>query len=240
MRKAVAASLAVCVLVSVTAAAEEAPAVVKTAVEQLLQGMVADSIQPAPVPGLYEVVVGPHVIYVSDDGKHMLRGDIIELATRDNVTEDRRRGAGATAVSQFSEDDMIVFGPSDAKHTVTVFTDIECGYCRKLHSEMAEYNKAGIRVRYMAFPRAGVPSDVYDRMVSVWCAADRQSAMTTAKRGGEVEAKSCENPVAREYELGCVLGISGTPTIIFENGGVVPGYVPPAELARRLEDPADG
>ena len=215
--------------------AEEVPAPVSAAVGQFLGGMSADSITLAGVPGLYEVVVGPHVVYVSEDGRHMIRGDVIDLETKANLTEERRRGARMAAVEQIDEKDMIVFGPADAKHTVTVFTDIDCGYCRKLHSQMADYNAAGVRVRYMAFPRAGVPSGVYDRMVSVWCADDRQLAMTAAKSGGRLDEKTCENAVASEYQLGRVLGISGTPTIILEDGTLVPGYVPPTELLRKIE-----
>lgn len=235
MRILIAASFAVFAFNGAVAAEEQVPAPVTAAVETLLQGMSADSIQPSTLPGMYEVVVGPHVVYVSSDGKHMLRGDIINVETRENLTEQRRRGARADAVDRVDEADMVVFGPAEAEHTVTVFTDVECGYCRKLHSEMDDYNAAGIRVRYLAFPRAGVNSPVYDQMVSVWCADDRQAAMTAAKQGKSVQPKQCDNPVSREYQLGRVLGVSGTPTIIFENGDMVPGYVPPAELKELLE-----
>lgn len=216
-------------------AEEQVPAPVTAAVETLLSGAQADSIQPSPLPGLYEVVVGPHVFYIGSDGRHMLRGDVIDIDSRVNLTDQRRGAARVGAVERISEDDMVVFGPQDAAHTVTVFTDVECGYCRKLHSEMADYNAAGIRVRYMAFPRAGLQSDVYDTMVSVWCADDRQAAMTAAKQGKSVETRNCNNPVSREYQLGRMLGISGTPTIILENGQMVPGYVPAVELEKMLE-----
>ncbi len=235
MYKRFAVAVTVLSMMAGTVSAEEVPAPVAAAVDQLLGGMSADSVLPASVPGLYEVVVGPHVVYVSADGRHMMRGDIIDLASRDNLTEGRRRGARLAAIARIDEKDMIVFGPADAKHTVTVFTDIDCGYCRKLHSQMADYNAAGVRVRYLAFPRAGVPSGVYDRMVSVWCADDPRQAMTAAKSGGRVDEKSCDNAVASEYQLGRVLGVSGTPTIILEDGTVVPGYVPPADLVRQIE-----
>ena len=241
MRALIAAGIAVLAFGgAVSAQEEQVPAPVTAAVDSLLRGTPADSIRPSAVPGLYEIIVGPHVVYVSADGKHMMRGDIIEVESRANLTEERRRGARAGAVDKIPEADMVVFGPDDAEHTVTVFTDVECGYCRKLHSEMADYNAAGIRVRYLAFPRAGVNSRVYDKMVSVWCADDRQAAMTAAKQGGSVDDRKCENPVSREYQLGRVLGISGTPTIILENGDMVPGYVPAAELERILDNPDAG
>ena len=235
MNRQTAAFAAALLICSGVASAQEVPAKVSAAIGVFLGGLSADSIAPAGVPGLYEVVVGPHVIYVSEDGKHMFRGDMIDLETRENITEKRRRGPRIDAVNRIDEKDMIIFGPADAKHTVTVFTDIDCGYCRKLHSQMADYNAAGVRVRYLAFPRAGVPSDVYDRMVSVWCADDRQRAMSAAKAGGQVDEKTCANAVESEYQLGRVLGISGTPTIILEDGTLVPGYVPPAELVREIE-----
>ncbi|MCA8967274.1 MAG: DsbC family protein, partial [Planctomycetes bacterium] len=235
MRIVVAASLAACMVVSAQVAAEEVPASVTEAVGELLQGMPADSIAPSQVPGLYEVVVGPHVVYVSADGKYMLRGDVIDLESRDNVTETRRRGARAEAVAKVSEDDMIVFGPKDAKHTVTVFTDIDCGYCRKLHSEIAKYNELGIRVRYLFFPRTGPDTESWDKAVAVWCSPNRNDALTRAKRGEAIKLAKCgTTPVDHDYELGQEIGLRGTPAILLANGDMLPGYVPPATLAKRL------
>ena len=221
-------------LLPLAGTAAEVPARVTEALESMLPGFTPDSVAESVVPGLYEVVIGPHVVYLSADGTHMLRGDVIEVATRSNITESRRRDARLAAIERVPESDMIVFGAADAAHTVTIFTDVDCGYCRKLHNEMDDYIAAGIRVRYLAFPRAGVPSEVYDTMVSVWCADDPREAMTQAKRGRAVPERTCDNPVAREYELGRVLGISGTPTLILDNGDMLPGYVPAARLANML------
>jgi thiol:disulfide interchange protein DsbC len=132
---------------------------------------------------------------------------------------------------------MVVFPPAGpTKHTVTVFTDIDCGYCRKLHQEIADYNQQGIKVRYLMYPRAGVGSESYNKAVWVWCADDRQDAITRAKRGEEIPHKTCANPVKEQFELGQTLGVRGTPSIILENGQMVPGYVPAAQLAQMLDE----
>lgn len=130
---------------------------------------------------------------------------------------------------------MVIFAPAKYDHTVTVFTDTECGYCRKLHREIADYGAQGIRVRYVFFPRAGVGSGSYKEAVSVWCSDDRQRAMTEAKSGKKLAAKSCKNPVKKHMEVGELLGISGTPAIVLESGDLVPGYVPAKRLAEMLK-----
>ncbi|MDH3670003.1 MAG: DsbC family protein [Gammaproteobacteria bacterium] len=207
------------------------------AVENVIPGMKPDRVNPAPVPGLYELVYGPHIVYVTADGRYMVRGDVVDLKKRENLTETKRKEARLTAINDLGEDSMIIFAPEAAKYSVTVFTDIECGYCRRLHQQMADYNRLGITIRYLAFPRAGVPSDTYDQMVSVWCADDPQQAMTAAKAGKRVEPKQCTNPVRKQYELGQAVGVRGTPTMILEDGEVLPGYVPPQQLVQMLESP---
>jgi thiol:disulfide interchange protein DsbC len=121
--------------------------------------------------------------------------------------------------------DMVVFGPEDAKYTVDVFTDIDCPYCVRLHNQMAEYNRLGIRIRYLAFPRAGISSSSYDKWVSVWCSDDRQTAMGDAKNGKRIPAKKCDSPVKQQFALGRAVGVRGTPSLILENGHMIPGYV---------------
>jgi len=118
---------------------------------------------------------------------------------------------------------------------VTVFTDVSCGYCRKLHSQIADYNKLGITVRYLAFPRAGVPSANADEMQAIWCAKDPLKAMTEAKAGKKVSAASCDAKIAEQYQLGNSFGVNGTPAIVLEDGNMIPGYQPPEDLLRTLE-----
>lgn len=208
---------------------------IKKMLADLIPDRKPDSIIPAAVPGFYEVSFGPMVIYVSQDGRYALEGDILDLKSRRNLTEDRRATKRLAALSSLGEDKMIIFAPKEVKHTISVFTDIDCGYCRKLHSQISQFNAEGIKVRYMAFPRDGLASPSYEKAVSVWCAADRNTALTRAKAGQEIETKSCDNPVKTEYELGRKMGVTGTPTIVLEDGSILPGYVPPKQLAMMLD-----
>jgi thiol:disulfide interchange protein DsbC len=226
-----------CFLPPSVGAENAAPEAVRDAVRDLV-GVEPDRITPSPIEGLYEVLVGPHVVYVSADGRHLVRGDVVEIASRDNLTEGARSEARLGAIESLGAGSMISFGPADAPHTVTVFTDIDCPYCVQMHREMGWYNRLGIRVRYLAYPRAGVPSASYDKAVSVWCAEDRQQAMTDAKLGQPVESRRCDNPVQEHYALGRMVGVSGTPTIFLEHGGVVPGYLPPDRLLAVIEGKA--
>jgi len=198
-----------------------------------------DAIRPAGFAGLYEVTFGNRLLYITGDGRHLLQGKVIDLDTRTHVTEERLQQLKQATLNSLDEESMIIYGDKASKHTVTVFTDIDCGYCRKLHSEMDKYNDAGIRIRYLAYPRAGLASASARTANAVWCAEDRNAAMDIAKSGGQVEARDCESPVAEHYELGQQFGISGTPALLMENGEVIPGYVPAARLARALNSQKD-
>ena len=205
-----------------------------------LKGVTPDSVAPTAIPGLYEVVLGGQVMYLSADGRFAVQGDIVDLSSRTNLTEDRRGELRGKAIEAVGESNMVVFAPEGAvKHTVTVFTEIDCGYCRKMHSQIADYNKEGIKIRYLWFPREGVGSEAFDKAVAVACANNRQEAMTRAKRGEKVESKTCDNPVQAQYELGQKLGVRGTPSMILESGEMLPGYVPPTQLAQMLAENKD-
>ncbi|MGK0375717.1 MAG: thiol:disulfide interchange protein DsbC [Arenicella sp.] len=171
-------------------------------------------------------------VYVT--GEHVLIGELLNTKDQVNLGDAAKAERIATVIEDVPISKMIIFGPQDAKRHITVFTDIDCGYCRKLHNEVTDLTDAGIQVRYLAFPRAGVGSESHKKYVSVWCNADQQSALTTAKNGGSVPAASCENPVTETYNLGQQVGVRGTPTIIFDDGTLTPGYLPSAELIRRL------
>lgn len=195
-----------------------------------------DSVKPTAIPGLYEVMLKSKIVYLSQDGRFVIQGDLIDLKERTNLTEARLDTQRSKALAAIGEDQMVVFAPTEpAKHTITVFTDIDCGYCRKFHQEIADYNRNGIKVRYLMYPRAGIGSDSYDKAVAVWCSPDRRDAITRAKKGEAIEQKSCSNPVKEQYELGQALGVRGTPTIILEDGQLIPGYVPAARLAAMLD-----
>jgi thiol:disulfide interchange protein DsbC len=131
--------------------------------------------------------------------------------------------------------EMIIFSPDKTKHTITVFTDIDCPYCQKLHAEIEDYNKAGIEVRYLMFPRAGVDSPSYKKAISVWCANDSNKALTDAKQGKKVEAKTCENPIQSQMTVAQMVGVTGTPAIVLEDGEMLPGYRPVKEMSVVLD-----
>ncbi len=229
------------VLLSLTAAplpaatAGEADANIRARLEKIVPEYTIDSIQETAIPGVYEVVMGAQVVYVSGDGNYMLQGQLMDLANREDLTEPRRAMARKQAVGRVGEERMVIFAPEKYDHTVTVFTDIDCGYCRKLHREIDNYSAEGIRVRYLFYPRAGVGSDSFKQAVAVWCADDRQQAMTDAKSGKRLDAVSCDNPVEEHMALGEQLGVNGTPAILLESGDLVPGYIPAKRLVKLLE-----
>lgn len=195
-----------------------------------------DRIGPAPFPGFREVVASGQVVYVSDDGRYLLQGGLLDIVKRKDLSEAAMVKVRAEVLKTLPASDRIVFAPAGKpKHTVVVLTDIECGFCRKFHSEIAEYNKRGIQVEYMAFPRAGIGSADYKAMVAVWCADDRRKAMTDAKGDRPVPMKSCANPVNMQYAAGQRMGLTGTPMILTPEGEMLGGYLPPQALEQRLD-----
>jgi len=201
----------------------------------IMPGLVPSSVEATPIPGLFEVSFGPRIFYFNKDASLMLKGDLVELKTKINLTENKRSSSRAKLIEAMGENNMIVFKAPQEKYKITIFTDIDCPYCAKLHNEMAAYNAAGITVRYMAYPRAGVGSGSYLKAVSVWCSANRNQAMTDAKNGKTVNSPKCENPVERQFELGQVVGVTGTPAIFLADGKLIPGYVPAPRLKQMLD-----
>ncbi|MGD0959821.1 MAG: bifunctional protein-disulfide isomerase/oxidoreductase DsbC [Methylomonas sp.] len=216
-------------LVSVKAAADEAD--IRKTISGFMPGAKVESVKPSEIPGLYEVSVGAEIYYISEDGKYLLQGELYDTHEKKNITETKLAGVRKAALEKIGADNMIVFKPENSKHQVSVFTDIDCGYCRKLHSEMDQYLSQGITVRYLFFPRAGKGSDSYKKAISVWCSADRAKALTAAKKGEALDAKNCDNPVDEHMQLGEEFGMKGTPMIVTEKGNVLPGYVPAKQLA---------
>jgi thiol:disulfide interchange protein DsbC len=203
-----------------------------------LPGVEAQDIFVSPVPGMYEVAVGPQVAYVSDDGRYFIQGDLYDLDSNQNLTEQRRSQARTQVIENINPNSMIVFSPApeEVKHTVTVFTDIDCGYCRQLHREMDQVNALGIAVRYVSYPRTGPDTDSWDKADRVWCAADRKTAFTEATLAGKVPEELCNTtPVASHYDFGHLAGVRGTPTILTDGGVQLGGYLPPQELFSQLE-----
>ena len=195
-----------------------------------------DRIGPAPFPGFREVVASGQVVYVSDDGKYLFQGGLLDIDARKDMSEVAMAKVRADVLKTIPLDDRIVFAPAGTpKHTVVVLTDIECGYCRKFHSEIAQINKLGIEVEYLAFPRAGIGSPDFKKMVAVWCSDDRRKAMTDAKGDRSVPMKNCTNPVTMQHAAGMRMGLTGTPMILTPDGEMLGGYLPPQALLQRLE-----
>lgn len=199
-------------------------------------GLKVSSIADSPVAGLLQIETNQGLFYASADGKYLVHGRVFNVeAGMRNETELALAKMRLAGIDEFA-DSEIVFKAEDEKYVVNVFTDITCGYCRKLHNQMEEYNKNGITVRYLAFPRGGLASPTYSDMVSVWCAKDKQQALTDAKNGDGVATERCANNVAEQYAFGQRVGVSGTPNIILPDGSLIPGYQPPDALLNALKE----
>ncbi len=205
------------------------------AIRELNQQIQIDRVGAASMPGFREVIVGGKTLYVSDDGKYLIQGSLYDMNAKKDLSEVSLSKLRRELLKQVPLRDRIVFAPPNPKYTLTVFTDIECGYCQKMHSEIAEYNRQGIEIQYLAFPRMGLGSVDHKKMIAVWCATDRKQALTAAKSGKSVPMKDCKNPVTMEYDLGQRLGLTGTPMIITSSGEQVPGYMPPQEMRTYLD-----
>ena len=217
-----------------TAVHADATDKVRQAVAKLVPGGEIDTIQPSPIPGLYEAIVDMRVFYVSEDGQYLMSGKLYEVETSKDMTTPRLSGVRAKILNKIEDKDTLIFAPKEVKHTLTVFTDIDCPYCVKMHREMDQYLEAGIRVRYLMFPRAGIGSGSYNKAVSVWCAEDQQEAMTQSKNGQKIPDLNCDNPVRNHMQLVQALNVRGTPAMFDEDGEQLGGYVPIARLAARL------
>ena len=202
-----------------------------------IPGTTPDELHASPIPGMWEVVRGTDIAYVTSDGKYAISGDLYDLAKNENLTEVLRKDVRMKLLASVPESDMLIFSPRDPKYTVTVFTDVDCAYCRKLHSQIAEYNRLGVRVRYMFYPRTGPNTESWTKAEQVWCSTNRNDALTRAKLGEELKSpKSCGNsPVGRDYAMGQQFDIRGTPAIVMNNGEMLGGYVSPMQLVQHLQ-----
>jgi thiol:disulfide interchange protein DsbC len=196
------------------------------------------AISETPIAGLLMVQIGGDIVYATADGKYLVQGRVIDLDTREDLTEGAKSDVRRELLATADTKNQITFAPVEPKYDLTVFTDIDCGYCRKLHAQIDEYNQQGIAIHYMAFPRAGVGSHSFDKAVSVWCASDQRNALTQAKLGAEPDPLQCDNPIEQQYKLGIELGVSGTPSLLTSDGMMIPGYVPPEQLRARLDQMA--
>jgi thiol:disulfide interchange protein DsbC len=228
------------ILATTSSRADDGPAVpagVRQALEKLTMDHQPDEIRAAPISGFYEVRYGSEIFYISGDGHYAMRGDLVDVTQEKNLTETRRNEVRSALLAKLDDKSAIVFSPrGKVKHTIYAFTDVDCPYCRRMHSEIAQYNQRGIEIRYLAYPRSGPNTPSYYKMVSVWCAGDRRTALTRAKAGQPVAPATCKNPVLDHMALADRFGVSGTPTLVMPDGSVLPGYVPPTELADYLDE----
>lgn len=225
-----------CMVASSLAFAKTDPLITKN-ITAKMEGMNLEvsSVKETPIKNLYEVVTQRGVFYVSRDAKYLIQGDLYDLNNdMENLTEKSMLALRMQKLKTF-ESEMIVYKAENEKHVITVFTDTSCGYCKKLHSEMADYNRLGITVRYLAFPRQGLNSSTARTMTSIWCADDRNIAMDNSKNGKGVTPKTCKNTVKEQYELGKFFGVTGTPAIVLEDGTLKPGYLPADRLLKVIE-----
>lgn len=213
------------------------PIDVRQRIAAKLPGAKPEDITVSPIPGLYEVTMGGLIAYVTPDGKYLVSGNIYDLDTEVNLTATRRNAARAKALAAAPESQMIVFSPPNPKMTVTVFTDVDCGFCRKFHNQIADINKAGVRVRYLMFPRTGPGTESWRKAESVWCSKDRREALTRAKRGEDLKAKTCPDASAikTQYAMGEDLGVEGTPAIFTQNGDYIGGFMTPDQLVKVVQ-----
>lgn len=221
-------------LASTFALAADPEKAIRESLEAIQPDMPIEAIAESPMEGVYQVQLkGGRQLYASADGQFVIQGYMFQFkdGQATNLTEQAQSRSVAKAIEAIPASEMVVFAPEKPKTHITVFTDTDCGYCQKLHSEVPELNRLGVEVRYMAFPRQGMGSYGATTLTSVWCAKDRQAAMNKAKAREEVAAASCDNPVAEQYELGQLIGVQGTPAIVLEDGQIIPGYQPAPQLA---------
>lgn len=223
-------------ILSATAFANNDP---RVEIAKKIPGVQPEDLRAAPIPGMYELTRGADIAYISADGKYAIAGDLYEISSNVNLTEKKRREARLKLLSSIPAAQMLIFAPATPKFKVTVFTDIDCGYCRKLHEQVAEYNRQGISIQYLFYPRSGPDTESWHKAETVWCATDRKATFTRFKRGEEPgKTQNCKNsPVAQHFKLGQQMAIGGTPALVLPSGELLPGYLPPAMLLQRLRAP---
>jgi thiol:disulfide interchange protein DsbC len=224
---------------SLTAAADQDYSAVEEKMRTLAPQAKSIAISETPIDGLLMVQINGDIVYATADGKYLIQGRVVDMETREDLTEGAKSEVRRELLASVDSTKQITFAPEKPAYDLMVFTDIDCGYCRKLHAQMAEYNQQGIAIHYMAFPRAGVGSLSYEKAVSVWCASDQRAALTQAKLGEEPAPAQCDNPIDEQYQLGLDLGVSGTPSLLTADGQMIPGYVPPDQLRERLDRMAE-
>lgn len=205
------------------------------ALEKIIPATEITSVSESDIAGLYQVMMGTDIVYVTEDGRYAITGEMYDINKRENLTDSNKTTVRKEILGKIPASEIIEFKSEKPEHIIYVFTDITCGYCRKLHQEVPVLNENGVSVRYLAFPRGGPTSGGADQLISVWCSNNQNKAMTEAKLGKETKSETCDNPVAGHYKLGAELGVRGTPAIFFADGRSMPGYNPPEIIINALK-----
>lgn len=222
-------------LASSVGVAADADQAIRNSLKAIDPALPIEAIAESPMPGVYQVeLAGGRQLYTSADGQFLLQGYLFQVKNGKpvNLTEAAESKGVVKLLDAIPASEMVVFAPKQPKTHITVFTDTDCGYCQKLHSEVPELNRLGIEVRYLAFPRQGLESEAAKELSNVWCAKDQQDAMNRAKSRQGVADAQCDSPVAKQFALGQMIGVSGTPAIVLANGKIIPGYQPAPQLAK--------
>lgn len=223
-------------LAAVPAVADEAELEkVRATVSTMFDGIDADDIYPSDIDGWYTIRKGAIIAYISGDGRYLLQGDLIDLVSQVNLSENDRNKARVKMMTDIADEQLIVFSPDKVRHTVSVFTDIDCTFCRRLHNQMDEYLDEGIEIRYFLYPRSGPASPSWTKAEQVWCAENRNEALTLAKNDKTFDFSNCDSSiVSTHYAMGQDVGLRGTPAIVLEDGTLFSGYLPPRQLAEAI------
>ena len=230
---------AIAVLTAYAGESDEIAAEERERIAGLFESIDPDNIYGSPIDGWYTIRRGSIVAYISTDGRYLLQGDLIDLDSQVNLTEESRSVARRDLMSGVEDSEVIVFAPEQVEYSVSIFTDVDCTYCRRLHAQIQDYLAHGIEVRYLLFPRGGPASSSWNTAEEVWCSADRANALTLAKLGRDFESSSCDaTMVQNHYTMGQEVGLSGTPAIVLDDGELIAGYLPPDALKMRLESKA--
>ena len=222
-----------------SASADAPEQTIRSALAAAKPDLPIERIVSSEAAGLYRVELrGGQFLFATADGKYIIAGDMYVVQNKQllSLSDARRNAQRRELMSKVKLTDTVVFAPAAGatKAIVNVFTDVDCGFCQKLHSQIAQYNALGIEIRYLAYPRSGLKGATHTKLVTAWCSQNRQEAITLLKLHKELPVRSCTNPVDAEYALGEAIGVTGTPSLVLASGELVPGYVPPAELARML------
>ena len=215
---------------------EERLAEIRKLVDEMFPNIEGEFVSFSPIEGWVTIQKGSIVAYMSEDGRYLMQGDLIDLDNNINLSENSRNHERGRLIGGIDDSQFITFSPDNVRHSIIVFTDIDCTYCRRMHAQIDDYLEQGIEVRYLLYPRNGPRGKSWSTSEKVWCASDRNSALTNAKLGREIDSVACDaKAVTNQYSLGRDVGLTGTPAIVFEDGTLLSGWMPPQALREQLD-----